>query len=64
MWVQNFRVQNHTSNFISEEIGISWIKFEHSTKDAIQSLLNERMDAMFFVGSAPVLLLNGLAPPV
>jgi TRAP-type uncharacterized transport system substrate-binding protein len=53
---------NHTSNFISEEIGISWIKFEHSTKDAIQSLLNERMDAMFFVGSAPVLLLNGLAP--
>lgn len=51
-----------TAKFIKEKTGIDWIDFELSIKDALPALLNNNIDAFFFVGSAPVLSLNGLSP--
>jgi len=51
-----------TAKFIKEKTGIEWIDFDLSIKDAFPALLNGNIDAFFFVGSAPVLSLNGLSP--
>lgn len=51
-----------TAEFIKEKTGIEWISFDLNIKDALPALLNKNIDAFFFVGSAPVLNLNGLSP--
>jgi len=51
-----------TANFIKDKTGIEWIPFDLNIKDALPALLNKNIDAFFFVGSAPVLNLNGLSP--
>ncbi|MBL6963751.1 MAG: TAXI family TRAP transporter solute-binding subunit [Bacteroidetes bacterium] len=51
-----------TTRFIKEKTGIEWIDFELSFKDAMPALLNKKIDAFFFVGSAPVISLNSLSP--
>ncbi|MEA3495269.1 MAG: TAXI family TRAP transporter solute-binding subunit [Bacteroidota bacterium] len=51
-----------TAGLIKEKLGAEWIDVQVSFKDALFALLNHKIDAFFFVGSAPVSKLNGLSP--
>jgi uncharacterized protein len=51
-----------TAKFIKAKTGVQWIDVQLAPKDAINQLLSGRVDAMFFVGSAPVPTLNSLTP--
>ncbi len=51
-----------TAGLIKEKTGIQWIDVQVSFDDAMHALLTNKIDAFFFVGSAPVSKLNGLSP--
>lgn len=51
-----------TAGLIKEKTGIMWEDVHISFQDALHALMTDKIDAFFFVGSAPVKDLNGLSP--
>lgn len=51
-----------TAGLIKEKTGVQWNDVYISFQDAMHALLTDKIDAFFFVGSAPVKDLNGLSP--
>ena len=53
---------NVTAKFIKEKTGIKWFDVEIPFDKAFRALMNDDIDAFFFVGAAPVSSLNRLSP--
>ncbi|MCF8298779.1 MAG: TAXI family TRAP transporter solute-binding subunit [Saprospiraceae bacterium] len=53
---------NITAKFIKEKTGINWYDVEIPFDKAFRALMNDDIDAFFFVGAAPVNSLNKLSP--
>jgi len=53
---------NVTAQLIKEKTGINWFDVEIPFEKAFRALLNDDIDAFFFVGAAPVTSLNKLSP--
>lgn len=53
---------NVTAKFIKEKTGIKWFDVEIPFDKAFRALMNDDIDAFFFVGAAPVSSLDKLSP--